>query len=427
MNLEHGNYSLQKMLVEKFNEEFSNTVLPVTIFVGVEIVIGFFGNLLILYVFLFRYHACNFRYFVLCLALTDFLSTVTAMPGEVLTQLNWYNFQWRKLCKAKSFFNMFTAMSEAICLLTIAIDRYRKVCTPYGWQIRPQTAIILCGVTFFIASIIASPVPFLWGTRKVQRAYQNVTITVTICEKDEYYAYSHHVFEYATAVYVIFSVLLTFMFVLYIFVARKLMFQEHVISSKMKMPSPQLSSSDEHSGSHSNIAFDAGKSKSKAELSDTGYSSGPVTELKAYKGHVSSDGGLTTDDEEPQIHKLSEISAQQPSNQHEKKKQMKRKSQKQSLYIKTGGRIRKKTIIMFVLTLTFIITTVCYLTLLSLIADDQEDVLQEMSDTGRAVYFFFFRLFFINHVINPLVYGTLDPHFKKEMEKFKNFLCRCSK
>lgn len=425
MNSDYGNDSNHQILVEQFNDEFTRTVLPVTIFVGVEIIIGFFGNLLVLYVFLFWYHVCNFRYFVLCLAFTDILSTVTTMPGEVLTQLKWYVYPVREICKIKSFFNMFTVMSEAFCLLTIAIDRYRKVCVPFGWQIRPYTALILCGVIFIISSTIASPVPFLWGTRHVQKVYKKTTITVTICEKDEDQAYTRHVFQYTSAVYVIFSILLTSMFVLYIFVARKLALQGHGISSIITMSTP-TSSSVGSSKDFSDASSEVGKSKSRTEMSDVGYSSEQGGKLKASKCNVSSDGGLTTDEEEePPISTICNTPVQQTKTPKSVKEIPKRKSQKPNKSKRSGNRLRRKTRIMFILTLIFIITTVCYLTLLSLIAND--DVLQKMNDTGRAFYFFFFRLYFINHVINPLVYGVLDPHFRKEMKRLKHFCCKCLK
>lgn len=98
-------------LLLKLNSEMQDAVLWVTVYVGIEAVLGFFGNLLVIYVFFFRYQVCNFRYFVLCLALIDFVSCVTTVPGEIITQTYWYIYPSRYLCKAKSFFNVFEAFS----------------------------------------------------------------------------------------------------------------------------------------------------------------------------------------------------------------------------------------------------------------------------------------------------------------------------
>jgi hypothetical protein len=138
----------------------------------------------------------------------------------------------------------------------------------------------------------------------------------------------------------------------------------------------------------------------------------------AFKGCMSSDKELKAGEEteERPISIVMETGVQQPITPQDKERKTKTQTPKRRKVSELG--LRRKTRIMFILTLIFTITTVCYLTLLSLIAND--DVLQEMSDTGRAFYFFFFRLYFINHVINPFVYTMLDPHFKREMKKLKH-------
>ena len=164
---------------EQLNDEMKSSVMPVTTFVGLETVFGFFGNLLILYVFFFHYHKCNFKYFVLCLAFVDFTSTVTTMPGEIVTQTFWYVYPDRNVCKIKSFFNVFTVCGSALTLLVIAVDRYRKICRPFAWQIKPRVAMILCFVQLALAFIIALPVAFLWGLQTNYIVFKDKNVTVT--------------------------------------------------------------------------------------------------------------------------------------------------------------------------------------------------------------------------------------------------------
>ena len=78
-------------LVTEITEEFRNTVLPVTVLFGVEMLAGIPGNLLTVYVFLWHYKPCNFRYFVLSLAFTDLVSCLTTIPGEMVSQVFWYS------------------------------------------------------------------------------------------------------------------------------------------------------------------------------------------------------------------------------------------------------------------------------------------------------------------------------------------------
>lgn len=170
-------------LLLKLNSEMQDAVLWVTVYVGIEAVLGFFGNLLVIYVFFFRYQVCNFRYFVLCLALIDFVSCVTTVPGEIITQTYWYIYPSRYLCKAKSFFNVFTISAEAFCLFTIAVDRYLKVCHPFGKQITPLSAKVLCCVIYLAATFLAIPTAVFWGSFTTHKLYMDRNITVTVCEK----------------------------------------------------------------------------------------------------------------------------------------------------------------------------------------------------------------------------------------------------
>lgn len=74
----------------------------------------------------------------------------------------------------------------------------------------------------------------------------------------------------------------------------------------------------------------------------------------------------------------------------------------------------RKTLIMLILTTVFIVTTVLYLTLLSFISDN---ILEQLNEREKAVYFFFFRLYFINQVINPILYGILDTRFRRILKR----------
>ena len=80
----------------------------------------------------------------------------------------------------------------------------------------------------------------------------------------------------------------------------------------------------------------------------------------------------------------------------------------------TGARLRRKTLIMWILTIVFIITTVLYFAMISHVADSQ-DYVSTFTISERAAWLFFLRLYFINSVLNPILYGFLDPRFKRAL------------
>ncbi|KAL3864666.1 hypothetical protein ACJMK2_006328 [Sinanodonta woodiana] len=326
-----GNLAENSDLADKLNSDFVKDVLPVTVFVGILACVGFLGNVLVLCVFSFKYHTCNFKYFVLCLALIDLTSCLTTIPGEMVTQSFWYIYPVPEICKAKSFFNVFTVCASALCLLLIAIDRYRKICKPSGWQIRPNMAIILCIIALVIAGIVATPVAIYWGVQGYSVHYNGSTVNVTSCETDGRFKNTVYPLVYSSMTSAIIAIPMIVMVILYLLIA--------------------------------------------CEIRRT-HQRASTTELS------------TTDAEEENVQLLSPLAS------HPK--------------------IERKTLIMFIFTAVFIITTIIYLIMLSEIANN---ILENLSAGQRTVYFFFFRLYFIHHAINPFVYAFLDVHFQEALRE----------
>lgn len=383
-------------LVEELNDRMTQAVMPVTIFVGIECAFGFFGNLLVIYAFLFHYKVCTFKYFVVCLAIIDITCCLSTMPGEMVTQLYWYVYpaSIRGVCKVKSFLNVFTVSAEALCLLTIAIDRYRKVCRPFGWQIKPRVAKYICGLLYVLAFIIALPTPFLWGLRSQKKQYQNSTITVTHCEKDGRFEKTNYPIYYISTVMAIVTLFLILMLIHYVFVAMKLMKERrHRLGSCTKKAStltPSCTQSDRHQ-------------TSMVDSSEFVERPGEVPISKCENSDI------------PCNNRVIHNSSSQNNLNALKIQSRNRKSM--------NSRVRRKTLIMFILTFTFVITTIIYFVLVTIIASPK-DILQQLTDGQKAVYFFFLRFYFINHVINPFVYGLLDPQFKVAMKNTKRSISK---
>ena len=147
-----------------------------------------------------------------------------------MTQTFWYIYQDRNVCKIKSFFNVFTVCASELTLLVIAVDRYREICRPLAWQIKPRVAMILCFVQLALAFIIALPVAFLWGLQTNYIVFKDKNVTVTNCEKDQEFRNTNYPLAYTVVTETIIGAVMTAMFVLYILVCRK------VLRAKWKKP-----------------------------------------------------------------------------------------------------------------------------------------------------------------------------------------------
>ena len=393
-----------RRLAEEFNDELRSTLWPVTAFVGVETVFGFFGNVLILYVFVFRYHKCNYKYFVLCLSFVDITSTLTTMPGEIVTHTFWYVYPVPLICKIKSFFNMFTVCGSMCGLLVISIDRFRKICRPLGWQIKPKLAWILCIVQLTISFVMALPVPFFWGTHSFVTQYKGYNVTVTICEIDEKFTATDYPLRYTIVQEVISSLVMFVMVVLYIFIGRKLFGYK---SSGTKASVPAESS---HTDTELSSDITSDEEQHAKETVRSVYATAELDVPREIETKVK-----TEDNKTVQFLSLHRRGSQKSIFSAIKSKE--NGTTKTPTRKKIGTKVKRKTLIMFILTALFIFTTIMYMTLLSLIASD---VLTHLSNSQKAAYFFFFRFYFINHAINPILYGFLDPRFRSILkETFK--------
>ena len=74
-------------------------------------------------------------------------------------------------------------------------------------------------------------------------------------------------------------------------------------------------------------------------------------------------------------------------------------------------RVTRKTTIMFIVTIIFIITTLVYFCVLFLVVR-REHIFEIVSTDSAGILFLCWRIYFINHVINPVVYGLLDQRFR---------------
>ena len=503
-----GNFRNDSETIHRLNEDMTHTVLPVTIFISFEMLIGLCGNVLIFLVYFGQYEKSNFRIFVLFMAFTDITSCLTTLPGEIFTQLNWYDNNHVWICKVKSFFNIFTAWSSASVLMLLAVDRNRKVCRPLKRQMLEPLVKRLCFVSLIVSVIIAAPVLILWGRQTYSLAYEDLNLTVAICEKADAYKKTIYPFLYIGSVYFVpVGVMVISLMFLNCMTAWTLFGHRHKLCesncSAMTNPRPTNTKSsstslvtlttnlEDMSTTSPNIV--PGKLMSSSTYDDltakvseittptsyesTGAYQDPVVkennvndtsnatcqrsinnqyylptiamDSKPYQGEndvtisvidtsnsvPNSDGPhevhlsfSPTDRISPEdvyvqkqaTHNEREISTLDTTEQCTIAQSSPPYTKRLSTIVccmcmtqptKKADSIKRKTVIMLVLTSVFAVTMTAYVVLVGMVAA-RNNILQELDNTGKVVYFFFLRLYFINTNINPILYGFMDPRFR---------------
>ena len=186
----YSNLTIQIIaMMTTLNKEERVRQMPLFLFLGLVSLIGIIGNVLVLYIYIFRCKASNSRSFILCLAIVDLCSCVIGIPLEIVTvwDLNQFASPWT--CKMSRFTNAATSTTSASLLVLIATDRFRKICRPFKWQISKDHANYLSVGAICVGLFFSWPSLILKGTKSIEVSLRgNLTGIGTKCSNDDRYS-----------------------------------------------------------------------------------------------------------------------------------------------------------------------------------------------------------------------------------------------
>ena len=401
-------------IVEQLNDAEVLGLVPMFIFLLLVSVIGIPGNGLVCYIYRSNYGVSSSRWFIFFLASVDLVMCVIIVPCEIATSMFQYNFTNAVLCKLTVFLNNWSLMTLAFILIIVSVDRYRKVCRSLGWQIDYKKARSLSVAAVIAAFVISLPLWWVYGIHKYEYAHHNITISE--CSfRDSASNGSSAFYLILFGIFLFVSSLMTIC-VLYCFIGRDIKRHLHKEQVRRQVSlSASMAQRDAIRMSFSprdviislkqSVKFRNAKTEKK-----------PETHFKNERklSPPSIDGSLDdqistnlTDGDTFDFEKTPP-----PSNPIERKKTKRIRR----------ARARKATYSMFLISLAFVMSYLPLLLLL-LIRSINSDFEASLSNTGRAVYKFFLRSYFLNCSINPFIYGLSDSRFRGNFKEVVHKLC----
>lgn len=404
--------------LDDLNKRFADALLPLTATFGVFAFAGFFGNLLILLVFSLsrEYRSNNFKIFVLCLAVIDIITCITLIPAEMIKQRHYFAFDDAAACKVKCFFNVFGASASCLSLLVISIDRFRKAVQPLKKQLSPSLAVKLLFVFGFVVPILLSiPGTIMCGIEKVNKTniYGSET-EIYLCATEDKYKFSIWRIVYKYTFIILLVGISCVYVVLYTFVMREVAKQVRNMAALGNNMSFEASySSDVYDPNSIQPVAENGDSRARI-FSKTSFSD--EENLMISRKDSASDVVFSKKGKNANALRKPSLKSIKSLN-----------STKSKITIFRRRQFPYKTIIWFILTLIFIITYITHL----IFALRVEKVVV-MSPEEFSVYSFFFRIYFFNHFINPVVYAIFVKRFRQSCRnlfptiklKLANICCR---
>lgn len=450
----------QREILERVNDERAHLLTPVIAFLSLLMVLGIVGNLLVLYVYEFRFKRSSSRAFILCLAMLDFVACVIGMPYHIYDMYHTYIYYDEASCKGLSYILGVTVTASSIILTIIAIDRYQKICKPFGKQISDLGTKKACVASVIVAIVFSIPHIVMYGNASIEVEGANFT-GVECYIKDEYEESSTS-YIYFGFFFFLFITTTTALIVLYSLVGCKIRRRATNISSDngstrkerpvAKARSFSICGSDPETSNEilsetddsisaikvKTISYKKGNAESMSECKlEYENAATPIFEFTGVKQQdrdsSASRNSQARSPNSPMIRnaargesrkkkKFLDIYRRQTMSisdeDSEEGREQSQRSFRSSLSGKSLSKRQKRTVritgMLFMITLVYIISYLPHLVLLILEFMDPAGF-ENLSPWAFTGYNLLLRSYFINNMANPIVYGFLDPKFKYEV------------
>ncbi|OWF45436.1 G-protein coupled receptor daf-38-like [Mizuhopecten yessoensis] len=384
------------------NNIIKGKFLPLTVVLWFYLLIGVFGNSLVMFVYWTRKKPVREdRYFIPLLALVDLISCAVSSGTGIYAQTYPLMFDSNIGCKMAAFLGILFAGISANCLLVIAVDRFLKLCRPFGRQMTlPIKKNAIIGI-FVISLAFSLPALSIYRTEQVpMKLKSGYTIQTWKCidTKDEEHATGHII--YKVFLFVMTMIRFVVLFLCYgniiwvIFRQRK---QRLRMGSVTSYTSTSCSNDAvEHIKMNVHNSNEGKSDEDTKETKENGFENGintPIIGIKPRKQYI-------------------------PDRQYPKRKQS---------VVSTTGSVGRRgsvtdrqgvrlTIIFILITFIYIVTygpKVWLMVEQSLNRDFWSTVPQ-----GQLLLFRFLHSFYIfNNIVNPIVYGIMDRRFRADCKK----------
>ena len=447
--------------LKRLNDEQLYYLLPSVIYTSLLMLIGTPGNGIVLYVYFFRWRKSTSRIFILFLTGLDFLNCVTTLPIEIFIMR--YSLMLDKpwLCKISRFATYTMNSASAAILVAIAVDRFKRICKPHGNQLTAKKSKYICIGCILFALTLTWPALVFYGTRYIHlgRAIGTSCLLENKFDSSSY-PYIYFVIMMGSTV-----IIFTILSVLYYFVG--LQIYKHRLSRKKRRDKVQglveKSSTKSNSANllkgtdsddlklaeamnglkanHEELHINDGNTNSSniansrehepieidQELTSTfvhGYiEDDPVENIELQKVEESCLDKGTNDTANTDKDQLKSFQPSDTSDSKQKRKQknklFKRNALLQTSSIRHNGvgcmnlkiRIGRSTLMLFLITLAYIISFLPYYTL-AIIRQSYTSFVVHLSDAGYMTYHVFLRSYQLSSAINPIIYSFCNAQFR---------------
>lgn len=370
-------------LLEEWNNTIIHFLIVEDVFLCAYLLFGSIGNILVIYAYAFKMKGkTDNRYFIPYLAVFDLLGCIIGTSFALARNFRHVMFRGDALCKSIWFFGTLMNGCSGLLLAVISVQRYLKICRPVGFQMTLKWKRIALFAVVIVSIGSSIPTCFFYGEVEIPNTMFN--ITGHTCDKrtreNRTFAISYSVFVIAMAV------MCTVCLIVFYTLIGKTIYKHNKklqkYGSKGLTSIPKLEQSD---------SVDLDKESTTINISYINH-----TSASSIRQNQQFETKLNGDSQKPYNSKNSET-------------------------LQDVLRRYKYSFMFLCITAVFIVAYAPW-NILNLLETLDPDFWSKLSDKQITVYLFLYRLYLLNSVVNPFIYGFFDTTFRKVI---KNLICRC--
>ncbi|XP_055998090.1 cholecystokinin receptor type A-like [Ostrea edulis] len=394
----------------------TSVLLPSLVYVSILLLVGIPGNLMVIYVYSCRWSASTSRVFILALGSYDFINCLSSLTTEIVLLSRFLNFDFPIWCKVSRFVTASINSGSTFILVAIATDRFLRICRIHKDPISVELSRSLVIISVFFAAMTSWPTLLLYGTYTViiplkpPIYLKGKTCLITDSMVDTKYPLEFVIFLFSSH-FMVYLVLI----VLYSFVGRAICHQQtyrkslRPTSKAKNVPKTEVDNKTE--GSQTSTEEDPRRTPMRPRTASSNRFSFVFWKNLSLKSKTATVKKKSTGSDKKLMKEL--------------KQSLKTRSSSDSKVPKSRRNIHagKTTLMLFLVTLLFNLSFLPYLIIVILRYTDPY-FYTRLTSGGKAVYNVVLRSYFLNSVVNPIVYCFMSKHFRKlSKEALQSLIC----
>lgn len=166
-----------------WNDIYKELYFPNTIILALYLLIGIPGNIVVILVYQFRLrNEKDGRYFITPLAYLDLLALIITASLNLTRNTRQVLFPGHGVCRMLLYLSYMSTCSSLFLLNVIAVQRFQKICRPFGRQMDVFWKKASIGICVLVSTMLYIPVLFYYGVIEIRNP-QLGNITGYQCNK----------------------------------------------------------------------------------------------------------------------------------------------------------------------------------------------------------------------------------------------------